>query len=673
MRMTIKALHIYNFKGIKEKSIEFGDKTSIKGANATGKTTIFDAFTWLLFNKNSQDVEKFDVRPLDAVGKQIDNVEIKVVAKLDVDGKEMELSKVQKQNWVKKRGTDTSVLQGNVNAFDVDGYPKSEKEFGESVATLIGADLFKMLTNPQYFAAMKWKDQRNILMKLVSDVSDLEFAMQNPAYADLIPELEKAPSTDDIKNKFQKALTEWKKKQVEIPVRIDELSKQKVDIDVAEQEIAKNGLTEKISECDAKLKSGSKVVDDLEQQKFELQFEINDCKRKANDLLVKERREIENRQYEANNKFTDLHQKISIADRGIAEKKAKIESLSKEKDELGKQYFAKKDQAFDETPYFFDESKWVFDESSTVCSMCGQTLPADKIEALKVDFETKKACAKTKVENILIIAKENFEKSKKSELERIVVLGNEKKSQIEALNAEIVELEKSLPELREQETGQMRIKNECAAKLAELPIEADLSESEEYIALVQKDTDLAKQIEDAKANGVDTSAIESEKACYESELENLKSQIAKAENNVSIDERISELETEQKEVGQKVADQEKMLYLLEQFIKEKMNKISENINSKFKSVSWKLFENQLNGGMKECCECTVNGVPYSDLNSGHRIVAGLDIISSLSELYGITAPIFVDNAESINEFNLPVMDAQMILLSVSEDKEMVVE
>ena len=123
MKITIKSIHIENFKGINMLDVNFSVKTKISGQNAVGKTTIFDAFTWLLFNKNSSGEEKFNVRPLNE-GIRVDNVEIKVSAILDVDGKGVELSKTQKQNWVKKRGTDTAVLQGNVNSFEIDGYPK---------------------------------------------------------------------------------------------------------------------------------------------------------------------------------------------------------------------------------------------------------------------------------------------------------------------------------------------------------------------------------------------------------------------------------------------------------------------------------------------------------------------------------------------------------------------
>lgn len=155
-------------------------------------------------------------------------------------------------------------------------------------------------------------------------------------------------------------------------------------------------------------------------------------------------------------------------------------------------------------------------------------------------------------------------------------------------------------------------------------------------------------------------------------LAGVEQQIVKADNS-AVEERIEQLKAEQREVSQKVADQENMIDLLEEFIREKMKKISENINGKFNTVSWKLFDMQINGGMKECCECTVNGVPYSTLNSGHRIIAGLDIIQSLSELYGTTAPIFIDNAESVNKTNIPAMNAQMILLEVSEDKQLRME
>lgn len=674
MRIILKSLHIENFKGIKSLEVNFSNKTSIKGQNAAGKTTIFDAFTWLLFNKNSAGEEKFNIRPLDKDGNRIDNVEIKVEGVLDVEGKEVMLSKVQKQNWVKKRGTNTVTLQGNPNSYEIDGYPKSEADFNAYVSELAQSeDMFRLLTNPQYFSSLRWKEQRDILMKLTTEVSDVELAQTDSQYAPLLSELEKAPSTDDIRAKFSKSLTEWKKKQAEIPVRIDEAEKSKVDVDVAEQELLKTDLERQIKEIELQMESSSKVIDDLEQQKFELQFEVNDCKRKANESLIKERRSLDDRKDETTIKFNDLHKQITKLESEIIEKKKRIPTLESEKAELGKQYMSEKEKAFDESPYLFDEFKWKFDESTTVCSLCGQRLPEDKIEQLKTDFEEKKAKAKEDAAERLKTIRESFNNQKVAELNRIASLGTDKKSEIEIMKSDIEDAEKKLPELREQETEQMKIKNECIKKLSELPEEADLNTSEDYKALMKKDTDLQSKIDSARANSIDTSELESKKLELEAALEDAKTIIAQATKNVEIDERIAELQTEQKEIGQKVADQEQMLYLLEEFIRFKLDKISDSINSHFKTVNFKLFEMQLNGGMKDCCECTVNGVPYSTLNSGHRIVAGLDIIRSLRELYGVSVPIFVDNAESLNEFNVPDMDAQLILLSVSEDKQLKVE
>ena len=230
----------------------------------------------MLFNKNSAGEEKFNVRPLDKDGHRIDNVEIKVVGVIDVDGKEVELSKVQKQNWVKKRGTDTVTLQGNVNSFEVDGYPKSEAEFKSYVSGLAQSEeMFKMLTNPQYFSSLKWKDQRDILMKLVAEVSDVELAKTDAKYAPLLGELEKAPSTDDIRAKFSKALSEWKKKQAEIPVRIDEAEKSKVDVDVAEQELLKADLERKIEALEDLMAKSDVRIDEMRSEEMHCQFEMS--------------------------------------------------------------------------------------------------------------------------------------------------------------------------------------------------------------------------------------------------------------------------------------------------------------------------------------------------------------------------------------------------------------
>jgi DNA repair protein SbcC/Rad50 len=658
MRMILKSLHMENFKGIRSLDVKFSNKIKIKGQNAAGKTTIFDAFTWLLFNKNSAGEEKFNVRPLDKDGKRVDNVEIKVVAILDVDGKEVELSKVQKQNWVKKRGTDTVTLQGNVNSFEIDGYPKSEADFKAYVSNLAQSeDMFKMLTNPQYFSSLKWKDQRDILMKLVAEVSDVELAQTDAKYAPLIDELEKAPSTDDIRAKFSKALSEWKKKQAEIPVRIDEAEKSKVDVDVAEQELLKADLERKIEALEDLMAKSDVRIDEMRSEEMHCQFEMSAIAQTMNNELSSKRHEIENQKYNHERRLEDVRSSIRKAQDSIERNKKSISEQTLKKSDLVKRYKEEKEKKF-------DDSKWIFDVSTAVCSLCGQRLPEDKIESLRADFSQRKADA-------IEIYNEEHAKI----LAMIVDDGNACAEMIKDLTKNNKELENKINTLKLHEAEEIDIIKGFDEQISKIPSCADYMQNTEYAELKDKQDKLLTDIAELESKGADKAVedAKADKTKLKSQLDEVNKVIAQAANNVAIDDRIETLRDEQKEIGQKVADQEQMLYLLEEFIRFKLNKVSESINSHFKTVNFKLFEMQLNGGMKDCCESTVSGVPYSTLNSGHRIVAGLDIIRSLSELYGVSVPIFVDNAESLNEFNVPDMDAQLILLSVSEDKQLKVE
>lgn len=654
MRMILKSLHGENFKGIKSIDIKFGKKkTKISGQNASGKTTIFDIFSWLFFNKNSAGEEKFNVRPLDKDGHIIDNVEIKVVGVIEVDGKEVELSKVQKQNWVKKRGTDTVTLQGNVNSFEIDGYPKSESEFKAYISGLAQSEeMFKMLTNPQYFSSLKWKEQRDILMKLVAEISDVELAKTDSKYEPLIAELEKAPSTDDIRAKFSKALSEWKKKQAEIPVRIDEAEKSKVDVDVAEQELLKADLERKIEALEDLIAKSDVRIDEMRSEEMHCQFEMSAIMQTMNNELSSKKREIENHRYDHERKLDDIRSSIRKAQDSIESNKKSISEQTLKKAELAKKYKEEKEKKF-------DDSKWVFDGSTTICSLCGQRLPEDKIESLRADFSQRKADAI-----------EIFNEEHAKTLAMIVDDGNECAEMIKKLTENSKELENTINTLKLNEAEEIDIIKGFDEQISKIPEFADYTQNAEYVKLNDKQDKLLSDISELESKGADKAVEDAraDKAKLKSQLDEVNKIIAQAANNVMIDDRIETLRDEQKEIGQKVADQEQMLYLLEEFIRFKLNKVSESINSHFKTVNFKLWEMQLNGGMKDCCECTVNGVGYSDLNNGHRILAGLDIIRSLSELYGVSVPIFVDNAESITSNY--TSDSQLVLLIAKKPQYM---
>ena len=631
MKTIIKQISLQNFKGCNNATYTFkGKNVTVCGANGSGKTTIFDAFTWLLFGKDSLDNAKFEIRPLDKDGKQIDNVEICVAATLEIDGKEVELKKTQKQNWVKKRGTQNPVLQGNVNEYEIDGYPRSEKDYKEYINSIVSDDLFKMLTNPTYFPNMPWKEQRATIMKFASDVSDIELATEDSRFAWLLPEIEKAPSTDDIKNKYQKSLNELKKKQIELPVRIDEIRNSKVDIDVAELELLKNSLNEQIADVKSKIADTDKQFE--ERQKLsdgimELKFAESDLVRKANDDNIKARREIED-------KIADKKFLLRQTEKTISDTRNLIDYAMKNIQEFN----ADLNKARDE---WNAEKERVFDENSLICPYCKQEYPNEKKDELRADFKAHK-------ESMLKKITDNGNKAKK-------VFDNEKAT-----------LERLKKELQEQEESLAMLNNSIASlekQLSELPTNIDVTGTEEYKAVQSQIAEKEQAMSQMNSADEVRKALNAELEDLQSQLIECEKKIAMSQKNIEIDERIEELQSEQRITAQKIADVEKMLYLLDEFIKYKLDKISDSINSQFEMVNFILFKSQLNGGIAETCECQYNGIPFGSLNSAARIQCGLDIIRTLQRMYGVFVPVFVDNRESCT--NIPTMDCQVISLVVS--------
>lgn len=683
MKIKLKSLHIQNFKGCKNRLITFADTTWIGGANATGKTTVFDAFTWLLFGKDSLGSAKFDIRPVDKAGKTIDNVEISAEATICVGEEEYTLKKTQKQKWVKKRGTNTTEFQGNVNEFEINGYPKSEKEFKEFISGIINENIFNLVTNPNAFNALPWKDQREMLMRFVGDFSNVEIAQQfGEQFAKLIPEL-KIASTDDILKKYNKAKSALNKEMVEIPARIDEVSKQLVTVDVGALEVEKAAKEVALQKVEDELSGGVDKLEEingLRQQVMDGKFRMSEIQNKANEELSKKRATARAKVDEAENKCRESRARIVAMESEREEYIRQKESSAKEKnrllDELGKE----KAKVF---PEFQPLAQYVepapLKESDLICPTCGQALP-DEVRQMRIvdhdqrclrekaDYEARCETHKAKYEK----DKADFESGKESELKRIVEAGRIAADSEKGYKRKAEELLPKISALNEEFKAQEAACLQWREGLAKIPSVADVSENEDYIELRKQISSLEDQIAELSKESSGKTELEAKKAVLKDEIAEIEAKI-KAADNTKVNARIAELEEEQKAVGQKIAEQEQMIDLTEDFIRAKMDRISTAINDKFQIVSFRLFEDQINGGLKETCECTVDGVPFSSLNNGHRIVAGLDIIRSLSDLYGISCPVFIDNSESVNEENFPAMEAQMIHLVVTDDTELRVE
>ncbi len=642
MKAKISRLTIQNFKGCKEKTIDFeGRDITISGANATGKTTVVDAFTWCLFGKDSDGNEKFNIRPLNKEGTQIDNLDIKATVVLDIDGTEKEFVRTQKQKWVKNRATGELTLQGNVNEFEIDGYPvKNEKAYKESVSEIIDEELFKLLTNPTFFPSMDWQKQREILMRFVGDVSDVKLAESNTEFALIVPELKKAPSLDDMRVKYQKKSKEIEKEIDAFPVKISTLEKSKVDADLSALELQRNALKEQISDAKEKISSTDKQFEEYQKLSdgiMELRFSMTDLERKASEENQKKRRELENKIKSVGHDVDRCNETLELAKKKIQTSEKSVAMCEEEISEIRKKWTATNFMKFDETSKF--------------CELCGQQLPEDKINELISDFEQRK----------------------KSILADIEQKGNNLKNQIETDKTCIVEYKSKIAiEENRKLSLQSEIEN-YKRQLRDLPETVDISDTDEY-------KKIQKQISEKESAMNQMNSASDIRKEYMNKLDSLQNDlieceksIALAMNNNDLDAEIEQLQRKQREKGQEQADCDKMLYLLEKFIKFKMETVSRKIQKALGcEISVKLFEQQLNGETKQTCKLTVNGVPFNDLNNGHKIIAGLNLIKALQKLYDVYVPVFVDNAESINDSNLPDMQCQIIKLKVSDDKELVI-
>lgn len=670
MKATLKSLHLENFKGTKDKTYEFGKSTRVSGMNRIGKTTIATSWFWLLADKNYELVSNPNIRPDD-----VEECVPTVTAVLDVDGKEITIAKMQKRKVGKPDANGISKVT-LTNTYEINSVPKTERDFKADLEELgLIVDNFLVCSHPDVFTGQKQADMRKVLFKMASARTDAEIAAMSEDTADVAKLLEsyKFEEIEAMNNASKKKAVE----QLDaIPNQIIGLEKAKVDVDVAEQELAKADLERKIAEINHKIVGAGNVVESLRQEEMQLQFDMSVITQDMSRELSAKRRELENSLENYNPVVENIRKNISKTEGQIADNTQTIADADVERKKLGEQYNAEKVKVFDETPYLFDESEWVFDENSTVCSLCGQTLPADKIEQLKADFESRKEKARVDAAQRLADAKNNFITQKKSNLEEIKAKGTAKKNLIEELTKKNVDLQAVIDDLKEQKKVAAARKEELSKQLVEIPEEADYTQNEEYVTLNTRHNEVLAEIERLQAadDAELVASLKIEKADLRSQLEEVNKIIAQAANNIRIDEQIADMQKKQREYEQAKADAEKILHQLKEVSKRKNALLVEKINQHFGIVSWKLFDYQKNGEYKEVCVPMVDGKEFGvTTNTGREIQAKLDICNSFQKFFNMYVPIFLDGAESLNDEYIPAVDTQLILLTVTEDKQLKVE
>ncbi|PWW86647.1 AAA family ATPase [Clostridium perfringens] len=646
MDIILKSLKLHNFKGIKDFEVEFGHVTDIKGKNGLGKSTIFDAFNWLLFDKDSQGRKNFEIKTLDETGEPLHKLEHTVEGNLIIDGIQLTLAKTFKEKWTKKRGQATQNFSGHETKHYINGVEVIKKEYEEKIKEIMDEGLFKLVTNPMYFPNLNWKEQRTIVQEIIGTIDDERVINYNSKLAPL-----KGAYTDSINEYNARTKASIKKINDEIkliPARIDECNNNIVDIDFTELEARKKEVEKKINDIDERIEDSSKGNDVLLEHKQNLFNLKQEYQEKLNHARVV-----------ASNGKDKLINKLQVKKDELREVNSVMKNYSYEieKEEARKRSYETSLIGINEKLNKL-RNKWKevksrdFEVENKFCKYCGQELPTHDIEQLEEIF--------------------NLNKSK--ELETICTNADKAKKEKEELEEKIEKIKEINKETKEQSEEANKNKKALEEEIKEIQTEIDnfiVPTDINFDGKVQLEREIELVEEDIKNfKTLDNTELKAEKQVLKAELAQINSKLAGKENNERLKERIKELDAEEVELAQKVAKLEGQLFLCEEFTRTQVELSEGMINKKFKNIKFKLFKELINGGLEETCEILCDGVPYGNANTASQINAGLEVIKTLSDHYGIHAPIFIDNAESVNK--IIDLESQIIKLTVSLDNKLTV-
>ncbi|MDR2928232.1 MAG: AAA family ATPase [Cytophagaceae bacterium] len=648
--IIIKQITLLNFKGQRNLTIDFNEKdTSISGANATGKTTIFDAFTWLLFGKDSEDrtEQKFNLKTLDETGKPFERIPHEVSAILLVDGVETVLKKIYEEKWIKTRGSVDEEFKGHTTTHFVNDIPCSEKEYMAKVDAICSYQVFKLITNPLFFPSQTKDFQRKALFDLAGNVADDEIAANKEEFKALLAALT-GKTIEEYKREISAKKSKIKKEIAEIPGRIDEHKRCMPEShDWADIESQISAKKQEVDAIDDQISDYSKSVEAENKKRADLQSQLGKLKevKTQHEFEIKERvlKDYHTKETERNALFVELERlqnELSSNHRQISTLTEKKISLNNQLAEFRSGWAA------------INAETLIFGDHQFDCPTCKRPLEIEDIEAkqseLTANFNKNKA--------------DKLEKNKQSGLTIKKDLGTTE-TIIGQKDAYSVELESKISKIQQSDL----YLNAPYKPDARPYIERD----GRWIECCLLIGNLERQITESNAPTTDNSDLKSKKQTLNNEIDLLKQRLSLREAIQTSLNRIAELEKEYKAQSQELASLEGVEFTIAAFGKAKVEAIESRINGLFSLVNFKMYEQQINGGELETCEAMVNGVPFTDLNNAMKINAGLDIINAFCKKQGIYAPIFIDNRESVN--NIIPCESQIINLIVSTDKQLVIK
>lgn len=635
-RAVLEKVVLENFMCYAHAEFDFYAITKIKAKNGKGKSTIATAYLWCLFNCDYELKDNPVVRR-EIDGVSVDDMDTSVELTLDVDGKEVTMKKVQKRTYSK----DGSSYKDD-NKYFINDVPKTLKDFNAYLD--VDMNVFKMCSNVNAFLNQKPAEMREYLFGLVGDVTDLDIASQKAELAELVPLLNKY-TVEELSAMNKATKTKITK---DLPILDGQIKEKERDIqlkqaiEVSDLELQKNSLKVQIADCVAKQTNNDKLIaeyDKASSDVLDLKFKQGDLLRKANEDNIKDRREIEDKISDKQFLVRQTERIIADTEKNIEYQQNTIDSINKNLQDIRNKWKA--------------ENERKFDENSLICSYCGQEYPEDKKEQLRADFDIHKA----------------------EELKIITSNGNLFKDKLDKNKKILKDLQKELPQHKESLEMLNTAIADIKKQLSELPQEIDVSTTEEYKVLEQQIAEKEQAMHKANDISAVKAELKSQETALRQQLAECESQIAKSDTAAD-EQRLEELKKTRIDSEQNKTNAEKILDLLDELDKAKNEALTEAVNSHFGLAKWQLFTYTKSGGYKSCCIPTVDGksILTTMSNKGNRILGRADICNSIQKISGISAPIILDDSESLDEENqkkvAEMVDSQLIMLIVNDSEKL---
>ena len=623
-QIQLKKLILQNFKGIKSLEVDFEQITNIYGKNEGGKTSIHDAFSWLLFDKDAQGRTQFDIKTFDENNKVIHQLEHFVEGHIDVDGRIIRLKKIYKEIWRSKRGAEQS-MDGHETLYFVDDVPYLKKDYNPKIEEILDEEIFKIVTSPTYFNELEKKKQRDMLFLLAGEVETSEIIALNPMFSELEDEL-KYKSTDELKKMLDNQRKELKKQKENIPSRIDEVNRQ-----IPLQPLSKNTVTQEFNRISDVLKSYENYNKELTNKQQELNTlnsrlfdEEREHQKVQNDLKMATTGDYHNKVAELNAETIKLENTIRELKDYLYEQNKTIEHTQLSVDNLRNDYIELNSKSFE------------LDENSLNCPTCGQ--------------EVKNA------DEIMEEQEKKFNENKANKLADIQSHGKKYNELIDICKKNVDDTETRLNQLNSELSVKVADLNELRSKPIKF-IEQPFTPNKKTLAEIEKVKKAIAEFADA----------DGQRAKYVDELAIVQKQLTEIIATEQAQKRIIELQDEELNISSLIAENERVSHILREFVVARINHIQKSVDEHFTITKFNLFETQVNGEIKETCEAVNNGKPYRTMSTAQKANVGVDVINAFQKYYNVVAPIVFDNRESVS--NIIDTDAQIVNLIVSESDE----